>query len=850
MNIRNVLAVGIAVFFCASCGGGGGSSPGSSDQANTSGQGGGDQDGGDGGDGNTVTPIAGTFNCSTEIDESFLSSLETGILPNISSGCDYVITESMQINAISMIEPGVTIALAGSIEVELSNQSLAIDGTATNPIIFQAVNAATPWGKITLESSDLSLAHALFADGGASTLSGFGTETYNDAAVEVVFGGIGVTGSSIVNTTFSNSRSSGLLFGDRQQIGVFSGNQFSDNTIYSVILGGSGVEDVINSISENTFSGSTSQPVLIDFERADTRSEDVVFHDIGVPYMFANLTPSRGDLNNNDLLFMDGSEMWFAPGSGLGGNTIYVMGTIENPVVFSGIPESVNEWVGIEAGPDSILRHFRIIGGGLGEGTDGSSLFLASTGFNLPDQSNGFTIEHGSIEDSQGVGIKCSSSGNTFVGNLSALSISNAAFGAIDPICQVSADLLAPTVEDTESETVAFNGYPVHASECSNIMFNERILTPLVLENGPSACDYLIVGSNQLQSNVTIEAGTTIIFERSAELDIDVVQAMGTEDAPIVFRGNNLVSGYWKGLSLSGNASSLEHVSLYDAGALDGIYLFTEGANIEEALSDAVNLRGFTLGLFGLETSLVNVNIDRSSSVGMYFAPGATVFDITDSRIGSVGTFSGYLGPAIAEAFAVGVTVDVDDPTMFSNGVFLTDRALREATYQALRTTPSNLSDSFDVLGQLELTNIGVPWVITEMVVEDGALILQEGTDIRALYGIMLDNATLQINGSESAPVLLSGSRDDPADLAWGGITQRSETSAEIDMQITGMQMNGADAGLTFLNRSGTTVVSNSIIANGLAGIRCGNFIDIMLSLENVVFDNLADFDIDPDCGL
>ena len=69
-------------------------------------------------------------------------------------------------------------------------------------------------------------------------------------------------------------------------------------------------------------------------------------------------------------------------------------------------------------------------------------------------------------------------------------------------------------------------------------------------------------------------------------------------------------------------------------------------------------------------------------------------------------------------------------------------------------------------------------------------------------------------------------------------------------MQITGMQMNGADDGLTFSNGGGTATISNSTIANGLTGIRCNSFTDIVLSLENVVFDNLADFDIDPDCGL
>ena len=845
MYFINKITIGIAVIICASCGGGGGGSSSNDIDQDIFEQ---DTDTDD----STVSPISGSFNCSTEINETFLDSLEAGILPNISSGCDYVISESIQISSISMIEPGVTIALADAVEVELSSQILGIEGTAENPIIFQAVNTTTPWGKITLESSDLALAHTLFSDGGASTLSGFGSDTYNDAAVEVVFNGVGTTDSSIVNTTFSNSRSSGLLLGNRQQLGEFSNNQFRDNRIYSVILGGFGIVETINSIDLNTFAGSSSQPILIDFERVSNLNFDkLIFRDVGVPYMFANLSPTGAGLNNSELLFMSGTELWFAPGTGLVNNSIYAMGTLENPVVFSGIPESVNDWVGLSLNSNSILRHFRVIGGGLGEGTDGSSLFLESSGFNLPIQSDGFIIEYGSIDDSQGVGIKCSSSGNTFVDNLFALSISNAAFGAIDPICQVSADSLAPSADETDAESTAFGGYQVHASECSNLLFNDRIVTPLILENGPSACDYLIVGSNRLESNVTIEAGATIIFERSSELEIDVVRATGTESDPIVFRGNNLAPGYWKGLSLSGNANSLEYVSINDAGGLDGTYTRSGASEIEEILSAAVSFRGFALGLLGLDTSLLNVDIDRSSSVGMYFAPGATVFDLTDNQIRSVGTFSGYLGPAVAEAFATGVSLDDANPSTFSNGVFLTDRTLRDGgTFTGLRTTPSSSSDSFDVLGNLELTNIGAPWFITEMEVSGGALTLQEGTDIRALYGIRLSNATLQINGSESSPVLLSGSRDDPADLAWSGIIQESGTSNLIDMQITGMQMNGADSGLIFSNGGGTAVISNSTIANGLAGIRCNRFSDITLTLENVIFDNLADIDIEPECSL
>ena len=94
--------------------------------------------------------------------------------------------------------------------------------------------------------------------------------------------------------------------------------------------------------------------------------------------------------------------------------------------------------------------------------------------------------------------------------------------------------------------------------------------TAQTLENGPGTIDYIVDCGIDVTGAITIEPGVVIAFREGTSLNISTgsLNAQGTVDEPIVFRGVNEVSGFWRGILYQSNSSDneLEHVIIKDAG--------------------------------------------------------------------------------------------------------------------------------------------------------------------------------------------------------------------------------------------------------------------------------------------
>ncbi len=87
----------------------------------------------------------------------------------------------------------------------------------------------------------------------------------------------------------------------------------------------------------------------------------------------------------------------------------------------------------------------------------------------------------------------------------------------------------------------------------------------------PTCPDYLVTSRGFVFADLIIEPGTTVVFGPGAALENrrGSIQAVGTADAPITFRGTDATPGFWKGIAFSANdvRNELTHAIVDGAGA-------------------------------------------------------------------------------------------------------------------------------------------------------------------------------------------------------------------------------------------------------------------------------------------
>ncbi len=830
-------AVLVTLLVVSACGGGGGgSAPPVNDQ--------GDDTNGDSVDAGDITPEP-TGNCQVEINSDTLQVAD-GVgdlveLRDLGPGCDYLVSESVTLDKISSIESGVLITLAADVTVEFSSTELAVLGTDSNPVIFQRSNTAAAWKSIVFGNREVTVEHARFLGGGASdTAADYTPASYEQAAV--VFSRLGVASSnaSVSNSVFASSESAGLQFGGRMQIGSFVDNTFSDNASYSLIASETQHLDVTDSLSRNTFAGSTTQPVLFDMDKVGSVFRNqMVFRDIGVPYMFANMDGSQ-QFFGSGLLFMSGVEVWFDENStldtsGVSGSKLYVLGEEARPVTFSGVPGREALWGGISIGPTSVLRHFEITGGGLGESSNGSSLLISGGSGNALGISGGTIVEHGVIRDSQGFALKCD---GAFTDNIVDLTFENSSIGDIEAACAFD-----PTENSGLAVIDGIPEYTTRIDDCDTLLFNERISTPSILENSAADCDYLVVGDVSYSSNLSIEAGTNVVFSRAASMETSTLIAEGTADSPILLRGANPSPGYWVGLTVDGNNSSMRHIAIQDAGWNDADeFLSASEQATRSLLTDAINTTAAGLTLGGLESALSDVSLDRSAAAGLFLAPDATLFELGNLSVDVVSTFSVVLAPQHVEAVSMALTTTsgVDHP--FRQGVLLNDDSLIR-NYVGFRNIASRFS--VRLADTLSLAPLNVPWYAVGLDMGVNGLVLDAGVDFRIFDKISYSTigssdddpvALLQVNGTETEPVTFSGFNEDPDDVSWVGI--RTGNAFDVDFKVNNAIVNGAEIGIAIQSNGGSVDIVDSTFRNGGSAVSCGSFTRASVSLSNVSFEN------------
>lgn len=348
---------------------------------------------------------------------------------------------------------------------------------------------------------------------------------------------------------------------------------------------------------------------------------------------------------------------------------------------------------------------------------------------------------------------------------------------AVDGVCLPSADLCGPGTVFSEATGTCVRGV-AFVGDCANPTLIDAGNPPRITE------DTVLVagGCFEVRQDITvfaalrIEPGVTIVFAENAGLRVEgagSLSALGTEMAPIAFRGATAARGWWDGLVFAASNRSenaLQHVTIEHGGGTAfrrqqaGLVLESFGGPVRIALSD-LTIRAS--GGHGL--SMSDATLDRFERV--------TIEDGADAPISVVANAVGQLTNAASLEANDRAYVDVRAGGRVAN-------VTRDAAWP----------------------NLGVPYRVDGTILQEAQVILQPDTVVQ-----MAENAAWYIrpNGSLVSVGGVQGTRIEGVVAeagSWGGLIFLESDFADNILANTVVQHGGgvAERGLR-----GNVVLSN-----------------------------------------
>ncbi len=322
-----------------------------------------------------------------------------------------------------------------------------------------------------------------------------------------------------------------------------------------------------------------------------------------------------GDFDVDARLTIEpGTFVEFEEGAGLemqSGGILVADGTDESPITFTGTEESPGWWNGLFfAGSDHADNTLNQVvveyagGDSLGGDTEDSAVIVG----NPLGGSGAVAITNSTIRHSGGYGI-------------------------VLPLGADLHDFESNTITDNADAPIRGGGIHLHHFDADSSYSGNGEDAVVVGLSGPSVNDHAVENEDgewanldvpyrigvdtQLNNSVlTIEEGTELMFDTDAGLRFDDgggLDAVGTDDDPIVFTGTEESPGWWNGLQFreSPRDNVIEH-AVVEYGGADSFGL-TEPANIIVGSSGGI--------------TVVDSTIRHSSDYGIWISEDATVND-------------------------------------------------------------------------------------------------------------------------------------------------------------------------------------------------------------------------------
>lgn len=474
---------------------------------------------------------------------------------------DYVVQCAISIkgNALLTIEPGVVIAFEGEESGIFTSEGggLKAKGTSADNIRFLGTSDNKGvWKGIYFGSThpENRMENVLVMHAGRSASGQSGEK----GAVQLSRDED--SSAAIVNCTITNNDGYGLFITDESDLKAFSGNTISDNEEAPVAMffNQMGVLD-----ASSDYQGNGKNYIEV---RENEIEDDIVSMSLlNVPYRFVE---SKKYNIKNTLNIDSGNTLEFINGAGfrLGeqasdcadtSGSLNATGTMENPIMFKGVTSGKGTWLGIgfnSSSPNNKLIYCDISGGG-SDGIYNASDFAANITLQCDSR---VTIQNSTIADSGGFGIYMLDDDaeledfeeNSIMDNeLAPLWMHLPQVGQLDAATSYAEGNGRPYIQVV--------GDAVTEADLAIKMLE----VPYRIETEESGRETYV------EKAITIEAGTILEFETAAGLvlgspGVDCIpttgslNAQGTAEEPIIFRGAAEGQGTWLGIGINSSTSA------------------------------------------------------------------------------------------------------------------------------------------------------------------------------------------------------------------------------------------------------------------------------------------------------
>ncbi len=441
---------------------------------------------------------------------------------------DYILDRTVDVYAELKIDPGVKIVTKADsrIDINVGGRIIAA-GTADSMVVITGeVKTPGHWQGINISSNDPanSIEYTEISYGGGS---GYANVNVNYEAQV-----------SLINSTFTYSKTVGVVLENGSKLNIFQQNTFQNNTVAAMDI----PLNLLGSLdTQSTFAGENGKDII----RVSARevASDQTWPAVDVPY----LLQGSPDISAT-VTIAAGAQFLMASGSRLDvySGALIVAGTADNIVTFKGEVETPGYWSGINFtsnNPANSINYADIRHAG-SNGYAGAYIQYESKA-NITNSTFAENATYGVHVESNGNLVTFSS--NTFQSNTTA--------GILIPF-----DMMG--MMDSASTYVGSNGKDV-------IEVTHGEITQPQTWHATDA-PYFINSSSDVNAAVTIEPGTNFLMASESRLDVyeGSINATGTADAMITFKGYVETSGYWQGINVASNDPNnvFEYVEVAHAG--------------------------------------------------------------------------------------------------------------------------------------------------------------------------------------------------------------------------------------------------------------------------------------------
>lgn len=536
---------------------------------------------------------------------------------------DYIVqcAISVKANALLTIEPGVIIAFEGEDSGIFTSEGggLKAVGTSGNSIQFLGTSENKGvWKGVYFGSNhpENRLEHVVVSHAGRSASGQSGEKGAVQLSREEDSSG------AIVNCIITDNEGYGLFVTDESDLEEFSNNVISDNEESPVGLFFNQL-GALDAASDYQGNGTN----YIEVRENEIEDDGVNMALVNVPYRFVE----SGRYNiKNELIIAAGNTLEFASGAGLRlgeqssdcsdtTGSLNATGTLTNPITFKGAVAGKGTWLGIgfnSSSPNNNLIYSTISGGGSGKLYNGAD-FAANITLQCDSR---LTIQNTTVDDSGGFGIYMLDDD----AELTDFEENTIANNELAPVW-----MHLPQVDQLDAATsyAEGNGRPYIQVEGDALtdadLTIKKLEVPYRIETEESGRETYV------ETALTIEAGTILEFETGAGLvlgspGVDCIpttgslNAQGTSEEPIIFRGASEGQGTWLGIGINSSTSA----NLFD-------YCEISGGGAEQ-MYNAGGQGNIVIHCSGSLT-LENSTVSDSGGWGVDFVQGGNSLSQTDN---------------------------------------------------------------------------------------------------------------------------------------------------------------------------------------------------------------------------